>query len=98
MNAMALARDARALAEARAFIRTATHEQVRHVRKLIDELEAVCVRLDPSKLSNWIDDLMLLSKEDRKDLSRDGALRCRRALNGDYHPIDEADWTDPENG
>ena len=98
MDAMALAETDRALAEARAFIRTATHEQVRHVRKLIDELEAVCVRLYPWKLSNFIDGLMLLSNEYRTDLSRDGALRCRRALNGDYHSSDEADWTDPETG
>ena len=83
-----------AVAKSLEFIRTAPPDQVRRVRLLVDELEEVCLKLSPKVLSDLIDDIMLQPKDDRKAVSRDGAIRCRRACDGSY--VDEACWIDPE--
>ena len=95
MSAMALAGEPPQCAIAFAFLRTAPPDEVRRVRLLIDELEAVCVKLSPKALSDFIDTIMLHENKDvRESVSRDGAIRCRRACDGSY--IDRACWTDPE--
>ena len=75
-----------------AYIRTTAPAQVRYVRLLVNELEEVCLKLRPEILSTAIDDIMNRGRVVRKEVSRDGALRCRR-VGATF--IDSAIWIDP---
>ena len=93
MDQSSIAQDAQAYGFALAYIRTATLAQILDVRLLVNELEEVCMTLPPVILSTVIDDIMKLGRVARKEVSRDGALRCRRV--GENF-IDSASWIDGE--
>ena len=95
MSAIAPAGEPPSCAIAFAFLRTAPPDQVRRVRLLVDELDAVCLKFNPKELSEFIDTIMSPGNSGfRQSVRRDGAIRCRRESDGTY--IDNACWIDPE--
>ena len=64
-------------------------ELLPHLRPLIFELESAINVHNAGDIAVWIERLMEMPAEDRKDLSRDGAVRTREGTSDPVH------WTDP---